>query len=1218
MQSHSEAVFIDLVRTEFDGTTVIKTDNKAKWDAGAFSTAGILNNGYAETVISQTNKTRIFGVSPTNKENKNKIDDLEYAIVLRDWGGGEIRESGSYKASIGNYYIGDKFKIAIEDGILRYYKNTILLYESTAAPIIPQYVDLAFEQKNAEISDVKIVNSTSTKIRAFTDKNPSGITSYNWYKNNVLLSETGSELTLSSFSNGDIIHCMVAPNSGSCSGTSLQSNKMQLYANESIPENDFYIKAAPANQGCYLAEEGLIWLANTPENILINENSVKKTQGYNTSNGGVYSQNAVGDNGFFEFQTGETNTRKMVGLSSQDGGHSESTIQFAFYMESSNLVVYESGSWKGAYGQFSTNDTMRIALENGVVKYYKNSSLLYVSDKVPNLPLIADGTMQDIGTTIINAKMANPTEGMFMAFTSDADNPDLNWAVNEQSTGHTGATLILEDLLENDIITCTYISSQPGCGSSVVASNSIKILPNKKVSPLSFYIEGITQSNSIGVAEEQVVWNPERMANVSNIDNNLIKVQGYNQFNAGASSLNKVKNNGYFDFAVSETNKTKAIGLSVSDPDFNYNSTDYAMVLGNNGMFTIYEKGSWRLGNQPYAVGDILRIVVENSIVKYFRNQTLVYTSNVAPTLPLLVDISLSSEGGTIQNAVVGNENGGEFTSHVSNLGAAPTLQWYVNGIQTGSHQTTLQFPNIENEDIVTCTVTPDFAGCNALAATESNRARFLGPTTLTHWLGSVSTAWSNPANWSEGVPNANLSTRIPADRPHQPLINSEQSAKNVIVETNAELMMAGMVSLLVYGDFIIDGTLICGNGNIAFKGDGNRKLKGDQLVFKELTVNLSSPENEIDLLSEISISKETTFISGKLRTQNHEVIYLKGSKSSKGNSNSFIDGKVRKIGNSSFHFPIGSGNIFAPVEISAPENPTDAFTAQYFNADPTDAGFATNRHDGSLGTISSCEYWTIDRSQGNSMISVSLSYANARSCGIEDPSFLQVLHWNGDEWENKGINYDGFKESDLESGSGIITSQFPINDFSPFTIGTISGTNPLPIELFSFSAEKQNSCTNLEWVTDSESNNSFFTLERSDDAIHFHEILKVAGAGSSRQRQVYKYLDNTPKAGINYYRLSQTDFDGEQTYFDIKSVYFEYNDNIVIYPNPSRGIFTIVRANENPVHMRILDANGKTLWMRDTNEMLTQVSVYQLPQGMYFLSIDDGQNQVTEKIVIK
>ncbi len=1218
MQSHSDAIFTDLVRTEFNGVTIKKTDNKNKWDAGGFSTASIQNNGFAETTISQTNKTRIFGLSATNNRNKNKIDDIEYAIVLRNWGGGEIRESGSYKTGIGNYSIGDIFKIAIEDGIIRYYKNNTLLYESTAVPAIPQFVDLAFEQPDAEITDVKIVNTTNSVFTGINDNNPNGISTYQWYQNNELLSESASLLTLNDFDDGDIIECRTVINSGQCSGT-LVSNKIQIYSSATEIESDLFISATSGTDGCFIAEGGAIWKANIASNILIDGNGVKKTQGYNTSNGGIYSENKVYNNGYLEFQTSDPFSRKMLGLSSQDFGSSESTIQFAFYIESNGqLVVYENGSWKAEFSTITANDTLRIAVENNKVKYYLNSELLYLSDQTPALPLIADGTIQSIDGTFTNAIIANPTQGNFTANGSNDDTTDLIWLLNGQSIGESGTAVSILNLSENDILSCSYSKSIAGCGSQDFISNSITIKTKKSLSTEQFFIEGLIPQNPIGMAEEEIVWNPESMVNVSYIENEVKKIQGYNQYNAGATSINKVKNNGYFEYIISENDKNKSIGLDNSSGNFSYQTMDYAIVLGQDAKFTIYESNSWKLGNQSYSIGDVLRIAVENNQVKYYQNESLIFSSANNPNLPLLVSIALSDMGSSVKNGIVANENSGKFEAHFQELGESPSIEWNANDLPLGITGNTLEYSSITNNDIITCSVIPDLDGCNANSKFESNFIRFKGPATLTDWLGAFNTAWNHPANWSDGVPNENLSARIPADRPHQPIIYSPQVVKNILVEANAELRIAGNFILSVYGDFRIEGEFFAGPGNISIKGNGNRKIAGSDLQLYNLVLNLDQADNEIELLSDITISNETVFLNGKLRANGHEVIYLVGSSTSEGNSNSFIDGKVRKIGNTAFHFPIGSGDVYAPIEISAPQKPTDAFSAQYFNTDPNEAGYHTYSQDGSLQRISSCEYWMINSLNENSEVSVSLSYEKVRSCGVEDPSFLQVLHWNGDLWENKGIDSNGFIRNDTQSESGMITSELPVSDFSPFTIGSMSSINTLPVELVSFSAKKQGRNTDLEWITDSETNNSFFTLERCDDARNFKEIARVSGAGSSREKLIYNYLDHTPVSGTNYYRLSQTDFDGTKVFFDIKTVFFEQDKNVVIYPNPNKGIFTIVRDNENPVHMSLHDSNGKTLWLKDTDEMLIEVKVYELPKGMYFLNIDDGLHAITQKVVIK
>lgn len=97
-------------------------------------------------------------------------------------------------------------------------------------------------------------------------------------------------------------------------------------------------------------------------------------------------------------------------------------------------------------------------------------------------------------------------------------------------------------------------------------------------------------------------------------------------------------------------------------------------------------------------------------------------------------------------------------------------------------------------------------------------------------------------------------------------------------------------------------------------------------------------------------------------------------------------------------------------------------------------------------------------------------------------------------------------------------------------TGGGVLDCTPLPIELLSFEGEAVNEANQLEWVTASELNNAFFTLERSLNGIDWVELDRLQGAGNSAIENKYSYKDRSFNETLNYYRLSQTDFDGKET----------------------------------------------------------------------------------------
>lgn len=96
-----------------------------------------------------------------------------------------------------------------------------------------------------------------------------------------------------------------------------------------------------------------------------------------------------------------------------------------------------------------------------------------------------------------------------------------------------------------------------------------------------------------------------------------------------------------------------------------------------------------------------------------------------------------------------------------------------------------------------------------------------------------------------------------------------------------------------------------------------------------------------------------------------------------------------------------------------------------------------------------------------------------------------------------------------------------------------------LPIELVEFNGTNKDEYNDIFWVTATELNNDYFTLEKSVDGLTWELITTIDGAGSTSTPKFYEYKDyNYTRNSVNYYRLSQTDFNGYKEYFDIISIH--------------------------------------------------------------------------------
>jgi hypothetical protein len=94
--------------------------------------------------------------------------------------------------------------------------------------------------------------------------------------------------------------------------------------------------------------------------------------------------------------------------------------------------------------------------------------------------------------------------------------------------------------------------------------------------------------------------------------------------------------------------------------------------------------------------------------------------------------------------------------------------------------------------------------------------------------------------------------------------------------------------------------------------------------------------------------------------------------------------------------------------------------------------------------------------------------------------------------------------------------------------------TYTLPVNLLTFKGTKSGSKATLYWVTASEKNSSYFSVEKSDDGINFSEIGIVSAQGTSNNIVNYKFDDDHFNK-LCYYRLKMVDKDGSFTYSSVQ-----------------------------------------------------------------------------------
>jgi len=168
-------------------------------------------------------------------------------------------------------------------------------------------------------------------------------------------------------------------------------------------------------------------------------------------------------------------------------------------------------------------------------------------------------------------------------------------------------------------------------------------------------------------------------------------------------------------------------------------------------------------------------------------------------------------------------------------------------------------------------------------------------------------------------------------------------------------------------------------------------------------------------------------------------------------------------------------------------------------------------------------------------------------------------------------------------------------------------GQQVMPVEFIWVGAAINTNAVVVFWKTASETNNDYFTIEKSMDAINFEMVSTTGGAGNSNILLNYSAKDNEPFSGVSYYRLKQTDFDGKFTYSNLVKVDFENTQGVTIYPNPFSTNATIMikdASQMNNYELKIYNVLGTEV----TNTLITNQSTMlvnsNLPAGIYSYSV--------------
>ena len=176
----------------------------------------------------------------------------------------------------------------------------------------------------------------------------------------------------------------------------------------------------------------------------------------------------------------------------------------------------------------------------------------------------------------------------------------------------------------------------------------------------------------------------------------------------------------------------------------------------------------------------------------------------------------------------------------------------------------------------------------------------------------------------------------------------------------------------------------------------------------------------------------------------------------------------------------------------------------------------------------------------------------------------------------------------------------------NPVCVTSLSLNSTLPIELLSFTGECNNQNVLFNWKTASEHNSDFFSLERSIDGLIWVNIGKIPAAGNSTSEISYNYSDYGRYYDISYYRLIQTDFDGQTKIYNPIAINKcnETNELLFVEPNPAVEQININYSGDfdKVLFTSVYDLYGKSVYFNEVYS--STIPIVNIQDGIYYLQL--------------
>ncbi|MES1222018.1 MAG: T9SS type A sorting domain-containing protein [Bacteroidota bacterium] len=552
---------------------------------------------------------------------------------------------------------------------------------------------------------------------------------------------------------------------------------------------------------------------------------------------------------------------------------------------------------------------------------------------------------------------------------------------------------------------------------------------------------------------------------------------------------------------------------------------------------------------------------------------------------------TLATSGQTVQQWNDKSGNGKDFTQTTSTLKPKFTSS-SMNGFPavtfdgSDDYLSNLTITTDNKADFFAVVKYPSLSG-NAGVLQGSATGKLLS----TSYGEKVVGMWVNSSNkpWGRGVESSGVQLDIPT-------INSSSAGAGQILENQyGSLLINQFINATLSGSVTTDGTLGSWK-EFAIGRQGSETWNGDIAEVIAFDVNLNLAQRNI----------VSNYLSAKYNiTINSSNDFYGGDQTAKGDYDFEVAGIGQESDGSNTQFDPSVAGGLGITHVSGLNNGEYTIAGHNLKSGNTSINTDVGGMTGT-GNKRWKRIWYIDVTGSGIVTNLKFDLSDggfpSLTAGVASNYVLLKRAGTSGSWtEITGASVSG----DVITFSGLTLTD------GYYTLGTRnSSLSPIPVKLVNFTAEKNNNNTiGLHWQTATEINNSYFGIERSADGNYWVQIGKLIGAGNSTDLIGYTYIDKSPFAGLNYYRLRQTDFDDNYELSPVRMINMSLSgsNKLVAYPNPAKDFVTIELDKAMLSDLEVYDISGRqyynTVKKGSYENQKLRLNISSLPKGVYFIT---------------